>query len=215
LCFVCVLREVIERIERELKTLEDVRDRIIKETRDVIKLAREVVHSIHRRDLATAEEKLAALTSLVRKIVDETRNYPQLYYSGLIYGPVTEYVEARVLYTIVKEGRIPLPEELEVENVPYLLGLGDVVGELRRIVIDCLRQGQLQEAEKYFKYMEEIYENLSLIIVPDALVPGLRGKVDFMRKIVEITRADLLIAKLKIPTHILETGEETNEKRSI
>jgi len=209
-----VLKQVIERIEKELKVLEDVRDRIIKESRDVVKLAREAIHCIHRGDLDCANDRITLLTNLVKKILDEARAYPQLYYSGLVYGPVIEYVEAKVLYTIVREGRVPTPEELEVENVPYLLGLGDVVGELRRLVLDCLRMGNIAQAEKYFKHMEEIYEALSLIVVPDAIVPGLRGKVDFMRKIVEITRADLLIARLKTPTHAMMIEEVTDEKGS-
>ncbi len=205
-----MLRNIIERIEQELKQMEDVRDSIIKESRDIVRLSREIVHLVHRGELEEAEKRINKLTEIVRNIISKARQYPQLYYSGLICGPLIEYVEAVTLYKIITEDRIPSPEELEVENVPYLLGLGDVVGELRRIIIESLRRGRdVREVEKYFKYMEEIYEALSLIIVPDALVPGLRGKVDFIRKMVEVTRADLYLATLRF---IPREEEVNNEK---
>ncbi len=202
---IIMLRKTIESIERELKELEDIRDRVIKESRDIVKISREIIHHIHKREFESTENKLEKLRKIVKNIVDSVKKYPQIYYSGLIYGPLTEYVEAEILYNIVSRDRIPTIEELQVESVPYLLGLGDVVGELRRIVVDSLREGNLEYAEKIFKYMEDIYENLSLLVIPDALIPGLRGKVDFIRKMVEITRADLMIAKIKVYTYMEES----------
>ncbi len=203
-----MLKNIIEKIEQELKQIEDTRDGIIKESRDIVRTAREIVHLIHRGDIESARERIEKLESTVRSFLERARQYPQLYYSGLICGPLIEYVEAITLYKIITENRIPSPEEIKVDNVPYLLGLGDVVGELRRIIIESLRKGEdIRKVERYFKYMEEIYEALSLIVVPDALVPGLRSKVDFIRKIVEVTRADLYLASLR-----LTTREDSNEK---
>ncbi|NPB00440.1 MAG: haloacid dehalogenase [Crenarchaeota archaeon] len=205
-----MLKKIVERIEKELKQIEDVRDSIIRESRDIIRLSREIVHLVHRGELEEARSRINKLTEIVREIVRKARQHPQLYYSGLICGPLIEYVEAVTLYNIVTENKIPSPEELDVENVPYLLGLGDVVGELRRIIIEALRRGEdVKEVEKYFRYMEEIYEALSLIVVPDALVPGLRGKVDFIRKMVEVTRADLYLATLRF---VPRREEDINEK---
>jgi len=202
------LREVIERMVKFLEELEEVRDRVIKESRDVLKLARETIMHIHKCMIDEATRLSTQLREKVQSILSVLRNYPHLYYGGLITGALIEYAEATILLSIVRDGRIPSPEELGIEHVPYLLALGDVVGELRRLVIDSLRKGDLKLGEHYFKFMEEIYENLSLIVVPEALVPGLRGKVDFIRKILEVTRADLLIARLKIaPSERIEELE--------
>ena len=203
---VSALRDAIERVVKILEELEEVRDRVIKESRDVLKLARETIMCVHKGTLDEAYKICVELQRRVKSILAVLRNYPHLYYGGLMTGALVEYAEALILLSIVREGRVPPPEELGIEHVPYLLALGDVVGELRRLVIDSLRRGDLRLGEHYFRYMEDIYENLSLIVVPDALVPGLRGKVDFARKILEITRADLLIARLKIAS--LEKIEE-------
>ena len=212
------LRKVIEDIVQKLEKLEEVRDNVIKESRDILKLAREAVMSVHKGDLQTAERLCSQLREKVLRILSELRNYPQLYYGGLMTGPLIEYAEATILLSIVRDGRIPTPEELQIEHVPYLLALGDVVGELRRLVLDSLRRGDVDKGEQYFRYMEEIYENLSLIVVPDALVPGLKSKVDFVRKIVEVTRADLLIARLKLVHGAAMTEsvvESTEEKHGV
>ncbi|NPA23069.1 MAG: haloacid dehalogenase [Crenarchaeota archaeon] len=204
-----MLREIVERIEQELKQIEDVRDRIIRESRDIIRTSREIVHLIHRGEIETARERIEVLNNIVKRVLEKARQYPQLYYSGLICGPLIEYVEAVALYKLITENRIPGPEELGVENVPYLLALGDIVGELRRLIIESLRKGaDIRDVERYFRYMEEIYEALSLIVVPDALVPGLRGKVDFIRKMVEVTRADLYLASLRFIPRVEESEEK-------
>ncbi len=105
-----------------------------------------------------------------------------------------------ILYHLIKFNRYPTPPE-ELGGIydipPYVLGLGDVVGELRRIVLDMLRLGRASDAEALFKRMEEIYESLSLLIIPNALAPGLRPKVDVARKLVESTRSDLFLYQVK------------------
>ncbi len=214
---ISTLRSTIDRIVKILEELEDVRDRVIKESRDILKLARETVMRVHKNMIDEAVALSAQLREKVQSILSTLRNYPHLYYGGLMTGALIEYAEAMILLSIVRDGRIPTLEELGVEYVPYLLALGDVVGELRRLVLDSLRKGDLRKGEYYFKFMEEIYENLSLIVVPDALVPGLRSKVDFIRKILEVTRADLLIAKLKIAAseRIEELEAEAHEKTDI
>ena len=79
-------------------------------------------------------------------------------------------------------------KELSVPIVPYIQGLGDVIGELRRHIIDLLRREEYGEAEIYLDIMETIYQELRRLNYPDALVPGLRHKVDVARRLIEDTK---------------------------
>jgi translin len=74
-----------------------------------------------------------------------------------------------------------------------LLGLADVVGELRRSVLDFLRKGDVKSAEKNLGTMELIYDEL--IVMDKALhaISRLRRKTDIARRIVESTRGDVTI----------------------
>jgi len=191
------LKEIVSNIITKLEELDRVRDELIKTSRDVIKLSKEVINNVLKGNIEKAHEYLSRLKEIVHLIISKARNYPELYFSGFLTGVLTEYVEATVLYEIVTKSRYPTPQELSVSEVPYLLGLGDVVGELRRLVLDSLRSSDYSRAEKYFKFMEEIYENLSTIVLPDAVVPGLRPKIDNARRLLEYARSDLFLAQLR------------------
>ncbi|HUV83414.1 MAG TPA: hypothetical protein VMW53_10120, partial [archaeon] len=104
------------------------------------------------------------------------------------------YAEAAIIYHILTENRIPEPTELNVEDSAFLLGLGDVVGELRRIILDLIRNDKTYDGEKYLEIMDEIFSTIILFDFPDALSKGLRHKGDVARSLVERTRGDLTIA---------------------
>jgi translin len=76
----------------------------------------------------------------------------------------------------------------------YLTGLADVVGELRRAVLDVLRSENVEHAETYLHHMESIFESLVALDYPNALVPDLRRKCDVARSLVEKTRGDVTTA---------------------
>ena len=129
----------------------------------------------------------SALARIVALLVD----HPDVRYAGFVDGAEQEYAEARIVFSIITEQRTPTPEEIGVEMTSYLGGLGDTVGELRRHVLDLIRQGRPEEGEVYLEAMEEIYHLLMLFDYPDAVTKGLRRKGDMARSLLERTRGDL------------------------
>lgn len=103
----------------------------------------------------------------------------------------TEYAEAIFVYSIITRHEILAPDEVGVEQVNYLAGLGDVCGELRRHILDLIRSGRGKDGEYYLQVMEEIYYLLMLFDYPDAITRGLRRKSDLARSMLERTRGDL------------------------
>ncbi|MDX1378882.1 MAG: haloacid dehalogenase, partial [Anaerolineales bacterium] len=83
------------------------------------------------------------------------------------------------------------PEELGVDDATYLNGLAEVVGELRRRILDILRSGYSQEAERLLNHMDDIYSILVTMDFPDAITHGLRRQTDLARNLVEKTRGDV------------------------
>jgi translin len=72
--------------------------------------------------------------------------------------------------------------------------LAEVVGELRRRILDILRHGYSQEAERLMGVMDEIYSVLVTMDYPDAITNGLRRQTDLARGIIEKTRGDMTIS---------------------
>jgi translin len=75
-----------------------------------------------------------------------------------------------------------------------LNGLSEVVGELRRRIMDIMRAGHSPEVERLLDVMEDIYSQLVTMDYPDALTYGLRRRTDIARSIIERTQADITIS---------------------
>ena len=88
----------------------------------------------------------------------------------------------------------PGPDDLQVEYATYLNGLSEVVGELRRRIMDIIRHGHSPEVDRLMGVMEDIYAQLVTMDFPDALTFGLRRRTDIARSIIERTQADIAIS---------------------
>ena len=88
---------------------------------------------------------------------------------------------------------LPDPDELQTTYSSYLLGLCDLVGELRRTVLDSIRSGKQKNADNYLTMMEEIYDVIIRFDYPSGLVP-IKKKQDMVRGLIEKTRGELAVA---------------------
>ncbi len=186
-----MLENIISKIREVLDEKDQVRENALKITRETVRLSAEAIRAIHRGELENAKNMIKDVKKKLEDLATELRGHPDIYFGGYVYSAYQEYVEAAVLLSILEGSKIPSPEDLNVPYVPYLLGLGDVVGELRRQILDAIRKDQLDQGEFFLGIIEEIYEALSTLGYPNAIVPGLRHKCDVARNILEKTRGDL------------------------
>jgi len=195
--FVGIFQKAINGALRELEAKDKVREELIKETRVTNRLIREAVFLIHSNRMEKAKEKLRKAWEHINELFDKAKKFPDLAYGGILGNSFQEYVEAYALIKIIEEYKIPAYEELKIPPSFYLTGLADLIGELRRRILDLLREERLDEAEFMFKLMENLYSVLREVDYPDALVPGLRRKCDVGRHLIETTRSNILEAKMK------------------
>jgi translin len=127
-------------------------------------------------------------------IADDLRDHPDLYYSGYVQDAQKELVEAYCTAALVRGEPLPAPESLGIAPAPFLNGLAEAVGELRRYALDRLRRGDTARVEALLGSMDDIYNVLVMLDFPDALTGGLRRTTDATRAILERTRGDLTFA---------------------
>lgn len=183
-----VLQTVIAKCNEELKKRNQAREEAIKLSRDVLRVARTAIAHIHVGDLNKASENISQLRNFVRNFLTILEPYPDLSTSGFAYNAICEYVEAVTLYNIVTNRPLPSPEELNVSCVPYIQGLGDLIGELRRLILDLIRRNKADEVDSFLSLMEVIYTELLQLHFPEALIPGIKHKIDTARKLIDDTK---------------------------
>jgi len=187
------MKKIYEEIDKVLSEKDSVREVAIKSSRAIGRLSARAIWKIHKGEdpldeLKEAKEEVWHLKSILKE------NYPDIYYAGYVLNALQEFCEAQIFYSIVRKGRIPSPSELSVHPEAYLLGLADVIGELRRTVVENLRAGNIEKAEEMFVIMESIYELIMQFSYPNAIVP-IKNKQDAARNIIERTRADIMVIK--------------------
>ena len=176
-----------DEIERELLALQERRDRVAELSREIIRTAGRTIALMHAKETARVRKHLSDLKGLVTRLRKIEK--------GLEYNSMQahqEYVEACALYTIIREGRMPTRRELGESGIPYLLGMLDVVGELKREAFEAMMRGEAEEAAVYYGFMKEIHDSLLHMRFSSSLVQDFRKKQDVARIQIENAGSEIL-----------------------
>ena len=185
------LERLEEQVRNELDEKFGARELALKNCRKIIQASSKAIRALHRDDVAAADELIAEGRSLIEEAEAPLSEHRDIYHAGFFYDAVKEYAEAELTRALVLGQELPLPSDLGLHAVPYLKGLGEAVGELRRRLLDQLRSGHLDDAEATFSDMEAIHDLLTALDYPDGMTAGLRRTTDVARSLIERSRADL------------------------
>jgi translin len=177
--------------QADMEAQNDVRDRVLRKSRELIRLCSSAIRAGHRDEWDEAESLLAKAEILGREMATSTEGYPELYYAGYTQDALKELVEARVTLALICNRPLPPVEDANIPLNTYLNGVCEAASELRRRCLDLLRQESFEEAENLLQAMDAAYEVLMSFSYPDAVTRGLRRRVDRLRGVLERTRGDL------------------------
>lgn len=169
------------------KTLEFVvarREQLIKESREVIALAAKSIVCIHNSKFDEAKE----LQKQANNSLEELRKIAGFDLIRYVLPSEVELVECSTFLALSTNSELPTREELKVEPGSYVLGLLDAIGEMKRMVLDTIRKGEFERAERIFTTMEKLYLMLAPFSVYDHVVGGAKKKLDVARMLIEDTR---------------------------
>ena len=179
------VKSSLSKISKLLNDIQDSREYLIKNTREVILLCSQSIISIHKLDIKAGRNK----AEHAKKLLDEIRKKSRDELYRYIITAEQELVEAFAFISIVERSEIPSAESLGVRGESYVLGLLDCVGELKRLVYDSIRIGKAGEARKIFEIMENLYLFLYPFAIYDKIINETRRKLDVNRILIEDARA--------------------------
>ena len=185
------LENIVDNIRQDFDTRTAARDQALAQARQLTRACSLAIRAVHRDDHNEMNDKLVEAHDLAKTLTLDLKNHPELFHAGYTQDALKEYVEANNTCALIQNQPLQTPEELGVVNSTYLKGLAEVVGELRRRILDILRHGYSEEAERLLGHMDEIYAVLVTIDYPDAITYGLRRQTDIARSIIEKTRGDI------------------------
>jgi translin len=185
------LAAIESEVRGELDAKFVARELAIELGRPIIQASSKAIRALHRGEADVARGFMDEARRLVSELDRGLEGHEDLARSPLAYDAVKEFAEAELTAALLLGRPLPLPSEIGVHAVPYLKGLGEAVGEQRRRLLDQLRAGDLDDAERTFGDMEQIHDLLTALDYPDGMTAGLRRTTDVARSLIERSRADL------------------------
>jgi translin len=166
--------------------------------RKVIQASGSAIRAVHRLDLDRARAVADDAERSLAEARDALEPFPAVAHAGFLHDAAKEYAEARLTLALV--AGVPLPDAaaLGVEPTAWLRGLAEAASELRRHLLDRLREGDLERGEELLAVMDDVYDVLVGFDYPDAITSGLRRTVDALRAVLERTRGDVTTTVLQM-----------------
>jgi translin len=191
------LAGIVGPIQDALAASNGARELALPACRQVIRASGSSIRAVHRlepeRAAALADEAEAAL----RTAQDVLAPFPAIREAGFLHDAEKEYVEARTVAALIGGEPLPGPADLAVDPTAWMRGLAEAASELRRHLLDRLRDGDLARGEQLLAVMDDVYDALVVIDWPDAITGGLRRTLDALRAVLERTRGDVTTTVLQ------------------
>jgi translin len=178
-------------LQQKLTDYDKTREKLLELTRKTTRLASWAIIQIHRGQIPKAKSTLREAEESIaemRGLLDECSEFKQ---AGYVIVAFQEFSEANVLLGYASRKKLLSQREVDVDWMPYVLGLLDFIGELRRMTMDELKAGKPKEAQETFESMGALFEDM-LSLDRTSIVPTFRRKMDVAKKLVEATRADVV-----------------------
>jgi translin len=187
------LNNDIETVSDHLTKKQADFDKVMQTSREIIRDAGQTITLMHNDDRKEAETKLSEMSKKVKMLqnIDSLFKYQTL-------QAYQEYSEAFIFFGIKTKQKIPSIKDVGVDSDAYLMGLMDVVGELKREILESLRANKLKDAEWYFDTMKDIYDSTRRLRFAEAVLSGFRKKQDVARIQIENAGSEILSARHRL-----------------
>lgn len=207
------LNDIINKIKEELDEKDRRREEVFAMAREIRRLSTKAIREIHKENYDKTDALLVEIKKGVTNLSESDKSFT------FLQEALQEYAEAALTRAFLKRTEMPSPSQLGIPSEPYILGLADSVGELRRYILDEMRKGRLEEVEHYLDLMDELYHDIMAFDYPSAILP-IRRKQDIARLLLEKTRGEVTItlkqAKLykRLEEAKVEVEQQGNREKS-
>lgn len=178
------------KLQKETQLYDEEREKLIKKSRDVLKLSKLVIYAVHRDEMDQAAKLTKSIEKEKKELDKIAEHSTKMLCEGSYKIAIQEYVEAILYYNFVKEGKLV---DLDVSAEHFVLGLSDLPGELVRRAVFLAGKGQVEKVIVIKDNVDQIYGELLKFDFRDNEI---RRKVDAVKY--ELRKLEDLVLDLKL-----------------
>ncbi len=172
-----IAQKDLESVKQAFESFESEREGIILASREILRLSKKAIYSIHRGNIKDAEALIHDAGEKLRSLAGSIKN-DKLKAFSFLSSAMQEYAEALTYLIFSKEGRIMPFSEINVPIEDYLLGLCDLTGELGRRAVALAIKRDKQAVKHIMEAVDAIY---ALFLELDLRNSELRRKSDSIK----------------------------------
>ncbi len=144
-------------LKRDIESVDAKREKLIAETREILKKSKGAIYSLQRGDIKEAGKALAELKPKIASLkpYSEDANY-----ASVTKPPIQEYVEAACFSEFIATGKILPKKALGVSAENYIAGICDLSGEIVRKAVNAAITDDTETVVAAKAFIENLYYNL-------------------------------------------------------
>ncbi len=143
-----------EAIKKRFEEEEERRERVLKESRQLLKLSKQAIYNLHRGEEEKAAAALKRAEEIKERLEKENKEGSR---TGSQSAALAEYAEAKTFHSFLTTRRIARMNELGVAPEEYLAGLADLTGEVARRAVIAATRKEKEEVERIYDLIEELH----------------------------------------------------------
>ncbi|MEM0372764.1 MAG: hypothetical protein QXO69_02940 [archaeon] len=185
--------KMMKNVVKELDEMVSAREEAFKVQRKIVPLCAQAIRDIQKKKFSEADEKIKEIEKTIKHVEKTLEKYPETV-NSVLGESYQEYSELKIFLSYLQKKQLPV---IDVPAKYYLLGLGDAIGELKRVGLELLAEGEYEKAKEMESNLEDLYYEFSQFVYPNSVVPGLKQKQDAARRVLNAFHEQLLEHKLR------------------
>ena len=142
-------------IKATLEDKDNEREIVIKDSREILKSAKQAIFSLHRNDQASAKELLEK--SLAAKKAIESKIENPRGHSGSFSNSCEEYAEAALFLHFQEHQELLAFDNIDVTEEEYLGACADLTGELGRRAVLLATERKTEQVKQIRDFTDTLY----------------------------------------------------------
>jgi translin len=153
-------KNFFQELKRAYSQKEQEREDIIKYSNKVLHKSKRAIFSLHRKEVAQAEEKLKEIEESINDLQDKF-GFVRVNEEGSYKAALEEYVEAKFFFRLLQGQEISEIKEVKIKFDSYLAGMCDIPGELTRLAANEAAAGHQDKVTEYKEIVDQMISELS------------------------------------------------------
>ena len=179
-------KKLFSKLKKDYQTYDIGRRVVIKNSNDILKLAKQAIFALHRENIREASKSLNQAEKALKYLQSKMKRIRGLQLEGSYLAAMEEFVEAQLFFQFIKTGRVSFIKGYSIGTNSYIGGIADLTGELVRRAVFLATKRRYKDVENCHKTIENIVGQL----IQFNLIGPMRTKFDqaknSLRKIEEI-----------------------------